>query len=77
MAQHITVVDYDPSWPTRFAAERALLAPIFGDEALAIWHIGSTAVPGLAAKPIIDIMVGGAGYGRSRCLGAAVCGCGL
>ncbi len=57
MAQHITVVDYDPAWPTRFAAERALLAPIFGDEALAIWHIGSTAVPGLAAKPIIDIMV--------------------
>ena len=55
----ITVLPYDPEWPLRFEAERALLA-----EALAPWlaggihHIGSTSVPGLAAKPIIDMMAG-------------------
>jgi GrpB-like predicted nucleotidyltransferase (UPF0157 family) len=53
----IELVPYDPRWPDRFEAERALLAA-----ALQPWltgtieHIGSTAVPGLAAKPVIDIM---------------------
>jgi GrpB-like predicted nucleotidyltransferase (UPF0157 family) len=52
----VRLIAYDPSWPARFASERALLAPL-----LAPWlagpieHIGSTAVPGLAAKPVIDI----------------------
>ena len=41
-----------------YEAEKALLLPAIGDHAVAIEHIGSTAVPGLAAKPIIDIMVG-------------------
>ena len=53
----IELVPYDGSWPARFEAERALL-----EIALASWlagpmeHIGSTAVPGLAAKPVIDMM---------------------
>ena len=53
----IEIVSYDPSWPARFAEEAGLLRG-----ALAAWlvgpieHIGSTAVPGLAAKPVIDIM---------------------
>lgn len=53
----IEIVPYDPLWTTKFAEERALIS-----KALARWivgdpeHIGSTAVPGLAAKPIIDIM---------------------
>ena len=53
----IHVVPYDPSWPARFAEERAVL-----ERVLAPWlagpveHIGSTAVPGLVAKPVIDIM---------------------
>ena len=61
------VVPYDPSWPRRFEEERALLA-----EVLAPWlvgpieHVGSTAVPGLAAKPVIDIMAGVASLGASR-----------
>ena len=61
------VVPYDPSWPRRFEEERALLA-----EALAPWlvgpieHVGSTAVPGLAAKPVIDIMAAVASLGASR-----------
>ncbi|HJG37841.1 GrpB family protein [Enorma phocaeensis] len=57
MPQHITVVDYDPMWPQAFEAERALLAEALGDNCTAIYHIGSTAVPCLAAKPIIDLMV--------------------
>lgn len=57
MAQHITVVDYDPSWPQRYQEEIALLTPVLSPDALACYHIGSTAVPNLAAKPIIDILV--------------------
>jgi GrpB-like predicted nucleotidyltransferase (UPF0157 family) len=55
----IVVEPYDPEWPGRFEAERALL-----EEVLGAWlhggihHIGSTAVPGLAAKPIVDMMAG-------------------
>lgn len=55
--QHITVVDYNPAWPELFAAERDLIAPVLGAQLLECYHIGSTAVPGLAAKPIIDLMV--------------------
>ncbi|HEY8438613.1 MAG TPA: GrpB family protein [Candidatus Limnocylindrales bacterium] len=47
--------EYDPSWPELFAREEARIRSILGDRALAIEHTGSTSVPGLAAKPIIDI----------------------
>ncbi len=50
----VEIVDYDPSWPAAFEAERKRLAPLLpGAE---VHHIGSTAVPGLAAKPIIDMV---------------------
>lgn len=53
----ICLVDYDPRWPQLFAEESALLSPILMPWlAGPIEHIGSTAVPGLAAKPVIDIM---------------------
>ena len=51
------VVDYDPEWPVRFEAIRARIAPALGPLALSIEHVGSTSVPGLAAKPVIDIDV--------------------
>jgi GrpB-like predicted nucleotidyltransferase (UPF0157 family) len=51
------VVAYDPAWPDRFDALRRLLTATLGDAAVAIEHVGSTAIPGLAAKPIIDIDV--------------------
>ena len=54
--QHITVVDYDPAWPLEYARERDRIAAILKENGISIYHIGSTAVPGLAAKPIIDIM---------------------
>src|SRR5262245_8084049 len=50
----VVVVDYDRAWPEMFAALRAWLWPVVGDLASSIEHIGSTSVPGLAAKPIID-----------------------
>lgn len=52
----VEVVPYDPAWPRLFASEAASLAALLGDELVEIHHIGSTAVPGLAAKPIIDIL---------------------
>jgi GrpB-like predicted nucleotidyltransferase (UPF0157 family) len=54
----VVLVPYDPDWPRRFETERALLARVFADAPASIDHVGSTAVPGLAAKPVIDIMVG-------------------
>ena len=56
MPQHVVISDYDPAWPEEFRREAAAIARILGDNLTAIHHIGSTAVPGLAAKPIIDIM---------------------
>ena len=57
MAGEIRVVDYDPAWVAVFAQIRARVDASLGDLADAIEHVGSTAVPGLAAKPIIDIDV--------------------
>ncbi|WP_433275282.1 GrpB family protein [Pseudonocardia xinjiangensis] len=54
----VVLAEYDPQWPVRFAARAADLRRILGDRARLIEHIGSTSVPGLAAKPIVDIVVG-------------------
>lgn len=53
----IRIADHDPAWPARFAEMGDALRRALGDVALRIDHIGSTSVPGLAAKPIIDIQV--------------------
>jgi GrpB-like predicted nucleotidyltransferase (UPF0157 family) len=54
----IEIVPYDPAWPARFAGEAAAIAGALGEGfAYTIEHVGSTAVPGLAAKPIIDIAI--------------------
>ena len=51
------IADYDVSWPATFLALRDRIRPVLGSIADAIEHVGSTSVPGLAAKPIIDIDV--------------------
>ena len=51
----VTIVDYDPEWPALYAREEARIRSILRDRVVAIHHTGSTSVPGLAAKPIIDI----------------------
>lgn len=53
----ILIAPYDPAWPAMFEAERARLKEAIGQWAITIEHVGSTTVPGLAAKPIIDIGV--------------------
>lgn len=47
----------DPSWPAIFAADAAAIRTVLGETALAVDHVGSTSVPGLAAKPVIDILL--------------------
>jgi GrpB-like predicted nucleotidyltransferase (UPF0157 family) len=53
----ITLTDYDPAWPELFAREQARIRSALGRRALLVEHAGSTSVPGLAAKPIIDIVL--------------------
>ena len=57
MSRKIEVVPYDPSWPTAFELEREKVALAFEPILESIHHIGSTSVPGLSAKPVIDILV--------------------
>ncbi|HTX59977.1 MAG TPA: GrpB family protein [Verrucomicrobiae bacterium] len=51
----IVVTDYDPAWPASFERIRERIAPALSGIALAIEHVGSTSVPGLPAKPILDV----------------------
>ena len=73
----VEIVSYDPTWPSLFQGERTLL-----EAALGKWlggpieHFGSTAVPGLAAKPVIDIMAGVESLDGSRGAIAAAAGLG-
>jgi GrpB-like predicted nucleotidyltransferase (UPF0157 family) len=53
----VVIADYEESWPVRFEEQRARVMRALGRVALRIDHIGSTSVPGLAAKPIIDVQV--------------------
>lgn len=54
----IHILPYDPTWPLLFEHEKVRLLEAVGAYLCCIEHIGSTAVPGLAAKPVIDIMIG-------------------
>src|SRR6476659_2156200 len=53
----IVIAAYDPVWPARFETERSRIVGALGERALRIEHIGSTSVPGLAAKPIVDLLL--------------------
>jgi GrpB-like predicted nucleotidyltransferase (UPF0157 family) len=55
--REIRIADYDPAWPAKFEMHRRIIARALDAAALRIEHIGSTSVPELAAKPIIDILV--------------------
>lgn len=54
----VELVPYNPQWSTLFLQEKDMLESIFGELAIAIEHVGSTAIPSIAAKPVIDILVG-------------------
>lgn len=53
----IVIADYDAAWPRRFELERDRIRAALGPVAIRVEHIGSTSVPGLAAKPIVDLLV--------------------
>jgi GrpB-like predicted nucleotidyltransferase (UPF0157 family) len=57
VGEPVLICEYDPRWPEQFEAIRVRLAEALGELPVTIEHVGSTAVPGLAAKPIIDIDV--------------------
>ena len=63
VSRRVVVVEYDEEWPRRFEELRARIWPAVSDVAICIEHVGSTSVPGLAAKPIIDMTVVVAGRG--------------
>jgi GrpB-like predicted nucleotidyltransferase (UPF0157 family) len=54
----VRIVEYDENWPALFAAEAARLLSACGDLPLVLEHVGSTAVPGLCAKPVLDVLAG-------------------
>ncbi|ADD43421.1 dephospho-CoA kinase [Stackebrandtia nassauensis] len=56
-SETITMADYSPQWPSRFERLAARLRHVMGDKALRVDHVGSTAVPGLVAKDVIDIQI--------------------
>jgi GrpB-like predicted nucleotidyltransferase (UPF0157 family) len=53
----VELVEYDPSWPGLFSREASRIEAALGEQALRIEHVGSTSVPGLSSKPIIDILL--------------------
>lgn len=57
MDDSVIIVDYDPQWPQMYEEERARILAAIGDYVDDIQHVGSTAIPGMAAKPIIDMVI--------------------
>lgn len=57
MVRRIVVVPHNPAWAAAFAAEARFWRGILGPQVVAIEHIGSTAIPGMPAKPIIDMLI--------------------
>jgi GrpB-like predicted nucleotidyltransferase (UPF0157 family) len=57
LAAPIAIVEYDPAWPEEYAREAARIRAALGTRALRLEHVGSTAVPGLAAKPRLDLLL--------------------
>lgn len=54
----VTIIPYSPKWPALFGGLRRELLDIFAPTRIVVEHIGSTSVPGLASKPVIDVLLG-------------------
>jgi len=74
--EQVQLQDYDPSWAARFAAERNSLLALLPGVFIDIQHIGSTAVPGLVAKPVIDILAGVESMAVAESLATPLCSSG-
>ncbi|PAE88767.1 hypothetical protein CHH72_10340 [Shouchella clausii] len=53
----VTLLEYDPEWPNQFDREASRIRSVLGNKVLQLEHVGSTSIPGLCAKPIIDILL--------------------
>jgi GrpB-like predicted nucleotidyltransferase (UPF0157 family) len=73
IAEPVELSPHDPAWVEIFLAERQRLLSALPGTFLAIQHIGSTAVRGLAAKPVVDLLAGVNSMATARSLGAALC----
>ena len=71
--EEVKLLPYDPRWPAMFAAERDRLMSLVPESFISIQHFGSTAVPGLAAKPVIDILAGVASMAAADSLIEPLC----
>ena len=71
--EKVDLREYDPRWPLMFEAERDRLFALFPNAFMELEHIGSTAVPGLSAKSIIDILAGVASISRADLLIDSLC----
>jgi GrpB-like predicted nucleotidyltransferase (UPF0157 family) len=71
--EEIQLHAYDASWPQAFLLERDRLLSLFPQQFIDIQHIGSTAVPGLQAKPVIDVLAGVASMAEARALAEPLC----
>lgn len=58
LSDRVELTDHDPSWAESFEDEKGRLSAIFDGQAVGIEHVGSTSVPDLCAKPIVDVLVG-------------------
>src|SRR5690606_35081129 len=58
LVEPVRLLPYDPDWPAQFVAERDRLLSAFSNKVVELRHFGSTAVPGMTAKPVIDIIAG-------------------
>jgi GrpB-like predicted nucleotidyltransferase (UPF0157 family) len=74
--EYVVLHPYDASWPGIFAAERVRLMAIFPRELIEVQHVGSTAVPGLQAKPIVDMLAGVKSMAVAESLIAPLCASG-
>lgn len=74
--EEVTLSCYDEGWPGQFRQERARLVELIADEFIDIQHVGSTAIPGMPAKPIIDILGGVASMGVADMLTESLLTCG-
>lgn len=74
--EEVALHAYDPSWPATFIAERDRLLALFPGSFIDIQHIGSTAVPGLMAKPIIDLLAGVESMAVAESLAGPLCASG-
>ena len=68
MPSPIRIVKYDPNWPQQFEDERTKVIETVDGRISTVIHMGSTSVPGLCAKPIVDIMAGGSGRSDAEAL---------